>query len=246
MALKYNTDMERLLVAIMESDHEALGGLIIRLRAELNSLIADYILEVSSLGEYDVAKFNDLTDQLEGDIMVVLAPLLTEYIELAENAHREAVQAVLGQDFELSAITGVGLLDISGSIDQAREKTYSIIAAMISEIEGIASMGVKDGFKAKDIQLLTDKKDSLLYQLRRHFEAFLSLVVNQGVTQASPLKGYTRWYWQIHPELTRSGTCQVCRDYSHGGQNRDGVYTIFDLPMIPVHPHCVCVLIPVE
>lgn len=246
MALKYNTDMERLLVAIMESTHNTLGGLILRLRGELNSLIADYILDISSLKENDVAKLNDLTDQLENDIAVVLAPLMVEYLELTEKAHKEAVQAVLGQDFEITDISGIGLLDISGSIEQARSKTYEILAAVISEIESIASMSVRDGVTAKDIQLLSDKKDSLLYQMRRHLEAFLSLAVNQGVTQASPLKGYTKWYWQIHPELTRSGTCQVCRDYSHGGQNRDGVYTVFDLPMIPVHPHCVCVLIPVE
>lgn len=243
--MKFDTDIERELVQLMIDSHEALGGLNLRLRVELNSLLSDYILEVTSLSPNDVASFNILTQQLQDDISIVLAPLLSEYLSMAENAHDEALYTVLGHKYPSGDISIVGMTDTTASIEQAKQTTYNIIAALASEISSMAYGGLVNGFTASLISDLSDKKDSLLYQVRRHFEAFLSLMINEGVIQSSRLEGYTRWYWQIHPELTRSGTCTTCKGYSTGGVNNDGIYSEEDLPMIPVHPHCVCVLIPV-
>lgn len=248
MAMKFDTEIERQLVRLMTDSHEDLGGLTLRLKVELNNLLSDYILEVAELRENDIAGLNDLTEQLYGDISVVLAPLLNEYLTMAEKAHREAVEAIIGQNYSLEEMLSVGMTDSTGSIEQAKQTTYNIIAALTSEISSIASRGLtnKDGLTARDIRDLSDKKDSLLYQVRRHFEAFLSLMINEAVIQASPLVGVTRWFWQTHPELTRSGTCPTCKMHAQGGVDGDGIYTANDLPMIPVHPHCVCVIIPVN
>lgn len=245
--MKFDTEMERELVRLMTDYHNDLGGLTLRLKVELNNLLSDYILEVADLRENDIAGLNDLTEQLYGDISVVLAPLLNEYLNMAEKAHREAVKAIVGQNYSVEELLSVGMTDSKGSIEQAKQTTYNIIAALTSEISSIVARGLtnKDGLTAKDIRDLADKKDSLLYQVRRHFEAFLSLMINEAVLQASPLIGATMWYWQTHPELTRSGTCPTCKMHAQGGANGDGMYTSIDLPMIPVHPHCVCVLIPV-
>ena len=247
MAMKFDTDIERKLVSLMIDYHDDLGGLILRLKVELNNLLSDYILEVAALKPNDVAQLNFLTQQLQDDISVVLAPLMTEYLGLTQEAHDRAVEAVIGQNDKLEELLSVGMTDSAGSVEQAKQTTYNIIAALASEISSIALRGLtdKNGITASTVRELTDKKDSLLYQVRRHFEAFLSLMINEGIIQSSPIMGYTQWYWQTHPELTRSGTCPTCKEHAQGGVNNDGIYSSHDLPMIPVHPHCVCVLIPV-
>lgn len=245
MALKINKELESTLIAIMVDTHKALDGLNARLKADLSVLLSDYILAVASIPQGASGQLDNLTTRLYGDIVDVLNPYLDEYEEMATEAHREALEAVVGQGSGTSGIMPEEMEEFLSTIAEAREKTASIVVAMMQEIS-LTSKQMVNQTSPQLLDGLVKAKDSLNYQLRRHLEAFLSLSINQGVVQGSEEKGYKKWYWQIHPELTRSGTCPTCKKHSVGGANSDGVYTLEDLPMIPVHPHCVCVLIPVE
>lgn len=238
-------ELEANLVALMVSSHEILDNLNFRLKAELNSLLSDYIIEVASLPEGAIYRIYGITEQLRMDIMTLIEPYLREYEQMVIEAHKEALEEVIGHVSESNALDSEGILsDALMVAQQAREKTVNILMVMISQLSDQAYQMSQQGVTAGSIDDLTSTKDSLIYQLRRHFEAFLSFTINDSISKGASSSGFTHYYWQIQPELTRSGTCEVCKAHSKGGVNHDGIYSLDDVPMIPVHPHCVCILIP--
>lgn len=240
-----NKELEATLVALMESSHEALDGLNFKLKSALNSLLSDFIIEVATLPEGAIYRAYILAEQLRMDVMTLIEPYLIQYEDMLEEASEEAINAVLGHISESNGITHVESMENSYEIArQAREKTMSIIVAMISQLTDQAYQLSQGGVTAGVLDNLTSTKDSLIYQLRRHFEALMSYTINNSISQTAEKNNYTHYYWQIRPELTRSGTCEVCKAHSKGGVDHDGVYTLEDVPTIPVHPHCVCILIP--
>lgn len=239
------TELDANLVALMVSSHENLEGLNFRVQVELNSLLSDFIIEVSSLPEGATYKVYQLSEQLQMDVTILLEPFLREYENLVEEAYNDAVEGVVGQPEIKNGISTVRMMaDPSILIQQAREKSVNILMVMLSQLSEQSLQASKSSISSNLIDDMTSTKDSLIYQLRRHFEAFLSFAINDGVSKAAAYQGFTHYYWQIQPELTRSGVCEVCKAHSVGGINRDGIYTLEDVPQIPVHPHCVCILIP--
>ncbi|WAX15544.1 hypothetical protein EG103P1_00080 [Enterococcus phage EG103P1] len=170
----------------------------------------------------------------------------TAFKEELTKAFTEVAEKVVGHP---SLGEGIASVDITNAIQEIIEEAYdyffSILLPILYELEGVATGTVVLGESQGKLAHLEQLRDNLLYFLRRHIEAQASVIINLAVVEASKQYEITLWKWSNRPELTVSGVCEHCKSLAHGGIRNEGLYTLETLPLLPVHPHCVCIIVPV-
>lgn len=170
----------------------------------------------------------------------------TAFKEELTKAFTEVAEKVVGHP---SLGEGIASVDITNAIQEiigeAYDYFFSILLPILYELEGVATGTVVLGESQGKLTHLEQLRDNLLYFLRRHVEAQASVIINLAVVEASKQYEITLWKWSNRPELTVSGVCEHCKSLAHGGIRNEGLYTLETLPLLPVHPHCVCIIVPV-
>jgi hypothetical protein len=237
--------LEDLLVGVMETTQKEYKAFIEdfseRLEGKLNEII---ILKTSQ-------------DQRITSNLIAYQRAIMELYELLED-YREEFRRLLQSTFAdvFSQASGHTYYDkventiedtgtFQNNIEEAYDYFEEIFDSILVEMDAIDSSSLSDKSTNELVATLASIRDRLVYFLRRHVEAQMSLIINLAIIEASRQLGTTYWKWCIRPELTASGTCERCRGISEGGIGDEGIYALEDLPLLPVHPHCVCVVIPV-
>lgn len=177
-------------------------------------------------------------------LQLTLLDYQSEFEEMLLDSMRETLEETLRQVFPDKAIPSATENDfLRETIAEAYDYFEELFLQLLIELEGVAVGNIPS---TEDIVTTIQKlRDRLSYTLRRHIEAQMSAVINLAVIEASKQYGVKLWKWNIRPELTESGTCSDCRDLAEGGIGNEGLYTLATMPLLPRHPHCVCILIPV-
>lgn len=233
--------LEAFLTDIMLDYQKEFGEIIGRyspvLKATVDSMIVQALSETP-----DYMELLDARATLEN----YTAMYGTAFKEELSKAFTEISEKVVGH-----ASFGEGLpsVDMTNAIRETIEEAYayffSILLPIVYELEGVATGTVVLGESQGRLEHLAQLRDNLLYFLRRHVEAQASVIINLAVIEASKQHEITLWKWSNRPELTVSGVCGHCKSLAHGGLKNEGLYTLDSLPLLPVHPHCVCIVVPV-
>lgn len=208
-----------------------------QLEAAVNRIIIQAVKE-----QPDFMEVQDARDNLE----YYTTTYGVAFKEELTKAFEEVAKRVVGQPLIGEGLSSVDMTNaIQELIEEAYDYFFSILLPILYELEGVATGTVVLGESQGKLDHLEQLRNNLLYFLRRHVEAQASAIINLAVIEASKQHGITLWQWSNRPELTVSGVCEHCKSLAHGGIKNDGVYTIETLPLLPVHPHCVCVVVPV-
>lgn len=166
-----------------------------------------------------------------------------EFSNMLSDSMEEALEETMRQLFPNKAIpSATDNAYLQQVIAEAYDYFEEIFLQLLLEIESIAVGTIPS---SEDIVTTIQKlRDRLSYTLRRHIEAQMAAIINLAVIEASKQYEIEVWKWCIRPELTESGTCADCRDLAEGGIGNEGLYTLSTMPLLPRHPHCVCILIP--
>lgn len=208
-----------------------------QLEAPVNQIIIEALKDSPNYLEVQSSK--DLLEYYTTLYGVAFRDELTE--AFTEVAERVVGHHLIGEGSVSVDITNA----IQELIAEAYDYFFSILLPIIYELEGVATGTVILGESQGKLNHLEQLRDNLLYFLRRHVEAQASAVINLAVIESSKQYGVTLWKWSNRPELTVSGVCEHCKSLAHGGTKNEGIYTLETLPLLPVHPHCVCVVVPV-
>lgn len=170
----------------------------------------------------------------------------TAFKEELTIAFQEVAEKVVGHPSLGEGIVSVDMTNaIQELIEEAYDYFFTILTPILYELEGVSTRTVVLGESQGRLDHLQKLRDNLLYFLRRHVEAQASVIINLAVVEASEQHGITLWKWSNRPELTVSGVCEHCKSLAHGGLRNEGLYSLDTLPLLPVHPHCVCIVVPV-
>lgn len=237
---KRQQHLEDSLVDIMMAEHE-----------EYLAFIQDYSEKLTAAFNEAalLAGSNDVSKEESREAITSLIQVLGDYRdtfkEMLVKTSQKASSGVLGQDYFERVVY---IADEKDSIEKDIEEAYDyfeeIFISILLELEEINSGTTSIEAQDKLITNLVAMRERLVYFLRRHVEAQMSLIVNLAVIEASQQYGVELWKWNNRPELTESGTCDHCKSLAVGGLENEGIYTLETLPLLPVHPHCVCVVIP--
>lgn len=182
-----------------------------------------------------------------GAIKTRLEAIKTAYTEEAEEALIMAYEEIderLGRSY-----------DEEGTFNEAKSMALQMASEAVAQMSLTYSMRVSELVilmqilpAMEDPKATLGKIGHLGKQLRsfmrKNFKTQLSTLVNTVLYNSFSANGVKKVLWETRPEATESGTCKECLGYASGGINRDGIYTLEDVPAIPAHDHCACVLIP--
>lgn len=233
--------LEAFLTDVMIDTQKEFSNIIGRYSPQLEAVLDKIIIEAmkDSPNYMNIQDSKSLLDYYTTIYGVAFRDELTK-------AFREVADRVVGHP---SLGEGIASVDMTNAIQELIEEAYdyffSILLPILYELEGVATGTIVLGESQGKLDHLEQLRDNLLYFLRRHVEAQASTIINLAVVEASKQYEITLWKWSNRPELTVSGVCEHCKSLAHGGIRNEGLYTLETLPLLPVHPHCVCILVPV-
>lgn len=221
-------------------------------QAELSSDVEDVVIEMMK----DIAR-HETTWIMSFEGMKRLDSFEMELKGLMDSYSETLRESLLGA-YRESFSTFVGQAPTSGGdmLEDEAELLFSIEEA-VTNFKGTFTMRInslliilRQQSVLEDNEVvftnLIKETSTLLYQLSRHLKYQMSFYVNLGIIQEAYESGVEAVEWNTRPEMTVSGTCDSCLRKSRGGINESGIYPTKTAPIIPDHPFCVCVYIPVR
>lgn len=240
---KRQQELEDALVALMTAQNHKYHRFTDRYTVLLDGFVNELIV---NLADPKLDTFVSLQVRQYEAIRKLQATLIDyqeEFSDMLSDSMEEALEETMRQLFPNKAIPSATENDyLQQVIAEAYDYFEEIFLQLLLEIESIAVGTIPS---SEDIVTTIQKlRDRLSYTLRRHIEAQMAAIINLAVIEASKQHEIELWKWCIRPELTESGTCADCKDLAEGGIGNEGLYTLSTMPLLPRHPHCVCILIP--
>ena len=239
--------LDELLVELMKDTHNDYLRFVeeysIKLESKFNEVA---LLKASST--ISIIVRNRQIAQATSELLTILYEYQEAFRTKLSDTMSVVMEEVLGQDYlERVIYTAEDNTAIVGAIEGAYDYFEEIFSPILLQLTMLDSTSMLSETQENElVATLITMRDRLSYELRRHVEAQMSLIVNLGIIEASKeLYGISLWKWSNRPELTESGTCAHCKSLAEGGIGSEGIYTLETLPLLPVHPHCVCVVLPV-
>lgn len=179
------------------------------------------------------------------ELYSVLDDYREEFIQKLRETSEKALSDLSGQDyFGRVLYTAEQESTLENTLEEAYDYFEEIFIPIMFELVKLSNGSQEDRNDKALGATLAQLSNNLEYFLRRHVEAQMSLIINLTVIGFSEPYGVELWKWNNRPELTESGTCDHCKSLANGGIRDEGIYTLDTLPLLPVHPHCVCIIIP--
>ena len=240
---KRQQEIEDALVALMTAQNHKYHRFTDRFTVLLDGFVNELIVNLADpkLDAFAILQVSQY--EAIRKLQAALIDYQEEFREMLLESMSDTLEETLGQLFTNKAIpSATDNAYIEQVIAEAYDYFEEIFLQLLVEIEAIAVGTIPS---TEDIVTTIQKlRDRLSYTLRRHIEAQMSAVINLAVIEASKQHEIELWKWCIRPELTESGTCADCRELAEGGIGNEGLYTLATMPLLPRHPHCVCILIP--
>lgn len=240
---KRQQELEDALVALMTAQNHKYHRFTDRYTVLLDGFVNELIVNLADPKLDTFASLQVRQYEAIRKLQATLIDYQEEFSYMLSDSMEEALEETMRQLFPNKAIPSATENDyLQQVIAEAYDYFEEIFLQLLLEIESIAVGTIPS---SEDIVTTIQKlRDRLSYTLRRHIEAQMAAIINLAVIEASKQHEIELWKWCIRPELTESGTCADCKDLAEGGIGNEGLYTLSTMPLLPRHPHCVCILIP--